>query len=78
MLELIEQGQADGVLAELEPERIGLLLFATMQGIAALVTGGIVDDVQLDELVADATAHFLRGSRVESSHLSERLRSTRV
>ena len=63
MLELIEQGQADGVLEPGEPERVGLVLFATIQGIAALVAGGMVDAEQLDELVADAIAHFLRGSR---------------
>lgn len=63
MLELIEQGQAQGALERGEPERVGLVLFATIQGIAALVTGGIVQAEQLDELVADAIAHFLRGSR---------------
>jgi AcrR family transcriptional regulator len=63
MLELIEQGQADGVLESGDPERVGLVLFATIQGIAALVTGGVVDAEQLDGLVADAIAHFLRGSR---------------
>jgi AcrR family transcriptional regulator len=63
MFELIEQGQAEGVLEPGEPERVGLVLFATIQGIAALVTGGIVEAEQLDELVADAIAHFLRGSR---------------
>jgi AcrR family transcriptional regulator len=64
LLELIEQGQADGALESGEPERVGLVLFATIQGIAALVTGGMVDADQLEELVADAIAHFLRGSRV--------------
>jgi AcrR family transcriptional regulator len=63
ILELIEQGQAEGVIEPGDPERVGLVLFATIQGIAALVTGGMVDAGQLDELVADATAHFLRGSR---------------
>jgi AcrR family transcriptional regulator len=63
LLELIEQGQAEGALEPGEPERVGLVLFATIQGIAALVTGGMVQPVQLDELVADATASFLRGSR---------------
>ena len=63
LLELIEQGQADGALEPGEPERVGLVLFATIQGIAALVTGGMVDADRLDELVADAIAHFLRGSR---------------
>jgi hypothetical protein len=62
MLELILQGQASGVLEPGEPERVGLVLFATMQGIAALVTGGMVEEEQLEELVADAIAHFLRGS----------------
>jgi AcrR family transcriptional regulator len=63
ILELIEQGQADGALERGEPERVGLVLFATIQGIAALVTGDMIQANQLDELVADAIAHFLRGSR---------------
>jgi AcrR family transcriptional regulator len=64
LLELIEQGQANGVLERGEPERVGLVLFATVQGIAALVTGGMVAAGQVEELLADAVAHFLRGSRV--------------
>ncbi len=64
MLELITQGQREGALEPGPSERVGLVLFATIQGIAALVTGGMVDAAQLDELVADAIAHFLRGSRV--------------
>ncbi|MGO9320131.1 MAG: TetR/AcrR family transcriptional regulator [Solirubrobacteraceae bacterium] len=64
MLELIEQGQAEGALERGPSERVGLVLFATIQGIAALVTGGMVQAEQVDELVADAIAHFLRGSRV--------------
>jgi AcrR family transcriptional regulator len=63
MLDLIEQGQAAGALEPGEPERVGLVLFATIQGIAALVAAGIVAPDQLDELVTDAIAHFLRGSR---------------
>jgi AcrR family transcriptional regulator len=62
--ELIEQGQADGALEHGPPERIALVLFATIQGIAALVTGGMVRAEQIDELLADAIGHFLRGSRV--------------
>jgi AcrR family transcriptional regulator len=62
MLELIEQGQREDVLDRGDPERVGLVLFATIQGIAALVTGGMVAAEQLDDLVADAIAHFLRGS----------------
>ena len=58
-----QQGQAEGAVEPGEPERVGFVLFATIQGIAALVTGGMVQAEQLDALVADAIAHFLRGSR---------------
>lgn len=63
IMELIEQGQADGLLEPGEPEQAGLVLFATVQGIAALITVGIVEDEQLDGLLADATSRFVRGSR---------------
>jgi AcrR family transcriptional regulator len=63
MLELILQGQDEGLLESGDPERVGLVLFATIQGIAALITGGMVASDQLDELTADAIAYFLRGSR---------------
>jgi AcrR family transcriptional regulator len=63
MLELIAQGQAEGALESGEPERVGLVLFSTIQGIASLVSAGIVRADQLEALVVDAIAHFLRGSR---------------
>ena len=63
MLGLILQGQREGALEPGDPERVGLVLFATIQGIAGLVTGGMVSVDQLDELVPDAIGHFLRGSR---------------
>ena len=64
MLELIEQGQAEGVLHRGEPERVGLVLFATIQGIAALVTGGMLQVDQVDQLLTDAIERFLSGSPV--------------
>ncbi len=63
LLELIVQGQREGALEAGDPERVGLVLFATIQGISALVAGGMVEAEQLDGLLADAIAHFLRGSR---------------
>jgi AcrR family transcriptional regulator len=63
VIELILQGQANGALESGDTERVALVLFATIQGIAALTTSGIVDDDQLADLVADAIASFLRGSR---------------
>ena len=64
ILELIEEGQTNAALEPGDPEHIGLLLFATMQGLAALVTAGIVAAEQVDSLVGDATARFLHGPRL--------------
>ena len=58
ILELIREGQAAGILDQGDPERVGKLLFATVQGIAALVTSGMVEATQVDELVSDATRLF--------------------
>jgi len=63
MFELIEQGQAEGVIDPGEPERVALVLFATIQGIVSLVNSGIVPGEQLDELVASAVVQLLRGAR---------------
>jgi AcrR family transcriptional regulator len=63
LFELITQGQAEGALEPGDPERVGLVLFATVQGLAALVTSSMVAADQLDWLLPDAIAHFLRGSR---------------
>jgi AcrR family transcriptional regulator len=64
ILKLIEEGQSNAALEPGDPEHIGLLLFATMQGLAALVTAGIVAPDQVDSLVGDATARFLHGPRL--------------
>jgi AcrR family transcriptional regulator len=61
MLELIVQGQESGAIEAGDPERVGLVLFATVQGIAALVGAGIVASGQIDQLVSDAVARFLHG-----------------
>jgi AcrR family transcriptional regulator len=63
VLELIRQGQEEGALEAGDPDRVGLVLFATIHGIASLATADMVPPDRLDELVHDAIAHFLRGSR---------------
>jgi AcrR family transcriptional regulator len=63
MLDLMVQGQSVGVLEAGDPERVGLVMFATIQGIAALVAGDMVAADQVGPLVDDAVAMFLRGSR---------------
>jgi len=77
ILELIEEGQANGLLEPGDPERVGLLLFATMQGIAALVTAGIVVPEQVDGLVTDATGRFLHGPRTAASNSRPRTAGAR-
>jgi len=66
LLGLIVQGQQEGRLRAGDPERVGMVLFATVQGIAALVTGGMIEAEQTDQLLADAIDSFLRGSRPEA------------
>jgi AcrR family transcriptional regulator len=63
ILQLIEEGQASRVLEGGEPKRIGLPLFATMQGFATLVAAGIISPEAVRDLVADAIGRFLRGAR---------------
>jgi AcrR family transcriptional regulator len=63
LVELVREGQASGVLEHDDPERMALLLFATVQGIATVANAGIVAPKRLDELVTDAIGRFLRGQR---------------
>ncbi|NJQ05749.1 TetR/AcrR family transcriptional regulator [Streptomyces lonarensis] len=60
--QLIAQGQEAGELADGDPEHVGMLLFATMQGIATLVNGDIIEPELLDGLVDSAVDQFLRGA----------------
>ena len=62
---LIREGQEQGALQAGDPERIGIILFATLQGIASVVNGGIVAPELLDDLVETAVEQFLRGARPE-------------
>ncbi len=62
MLELIEEGQREGALESGDPKRVGLVLFATIQGIAALVSAGLVEPGDVAALLADATDRFLGGA----------------
>ena len=65
MLELIAQGQAEGASSPGDPQRVGLVLFATIQGIASLVTSGMLPVEQLargaGRLDRALPARFARG-----------------
>lgn len=63
MQNLIEEGQAQGHLAPDDPERVGVVLFATLQGIAALINGNLIPAESLDGILATAVDQFIRGAR---------------
>lgn len=61
--DLIRRGQEAGEVQPGDPDRVRLLLFAAIQGIASLVTSGSVEAEQTSELIADAVALFAHGPR---------------
>jgi AcrR family transcriptional regulator len=61
--DLIRQGQQAHVLPPGDPERLRLLLIATLQGIAALITSGRAQAEQIDDLLTDAVDLFTRYTR---------------
>lgn len=63
MTDLIVQGQELGVLRGGDPERLGMVAYATLQGIATLINSNMVAPELLDELVDSAAGQFLRGNR---------------
>lgn len=61
MLQVFRRGQAEGALPNRDPQRIGLIFLATLQGLAGLVNCGVVPTGQLDDLIGDAVAQFPSG-----------------
>ncbi|WP_341719591.1 TetR/AcrR family transcriptional regulator [Micromonospora sp. FIMYZ51] len=60
--DLIMQGQEQGVLAPGDPQQVGIVLFATLHGIATLTNGNLVPPELLDNLLPTAVDQFIRGS----------------
>lgn len=58
--DLIRQGQQAQVLPPGDPERLRLLLIATLQGIATLITSGRAHAEESDNLLTDAVDLFTR------------------
>ncbi|MGO2311179.1 MAG: hypothetical protein ACTH6A_04065 [Brachybacterium tyrofermentans] len=58
----ITQGQDSGDVALGNPEQVSLVLAATMQGIATLINGDMVDVSLLDELTDRASDQVPRGA----------------
>ncbi|RBQ18311.1 TetR family transcriptional regulator [Spongiactinospora rosea] len=64
MYDLIAEGQAQGVLEPGDPERVGIVLYATLHGIATLINGNLVAPELLDGIAPTAVERFMRGSPV--------------
>lgn len=62
IVELIREGQARNVLEAGQPEELGLILYATINGITMLVNMNMVPAERLDELTDTAVGQFLRGA----------------
>jgi hypothetical protein len=46
-----------------DPERVGTVALATLQGIAALANNGMIGDASLDEVVTEAVDRLVNGLR---------------
>lgn len=62
ILNLIREGQDRKLLRGGPPESIGIILYATMNGITTLVNTGAVSAEQIDGLTESAVDQFLRGA----------------
>ncbi|WP_413319062.1 TetR/AcrR family transcriptional regulator [Agrococcus sp. 1P02AA] len=62
LVELIHEGQDKRILRQAPHEAIGLILYATVNGLATLVNNGLVDASRLGELTDDAVDQFLQGN----------------
>ncbi|GAB6899076.1 TetR/AcrR family transcriptional regulator [Kineosporia succinea] len=60
MLSVMEQGEAEGHLEPGSTERVGIALFATMHGIAAITRVGMLAPDQVDDVIDTAVAQVLR------------------
>ena len=62
-LALIGEGQAAGEVVPGEPERVAIVAWAALQGLASMVNSGMLDGGALDEVVAEAVHRLVLGLR---------------
>ncbi|WP_280400097.1 TetR/AcrR family transcriptional regulator [Nocardia carnea] len=63
MHDLVVEGQGRGALPAGDTRQLGLVLFATMQGLASLVNGNFVEPEMLGGLLETTVEQFLRRGR---------------
>lgn len=61
-VDLIREGQEAGILGGESVEEVGLILYATVNGLVTLVNSGLVDSGRLGDLIDTAVGQFLRGA----------------
>lgn len=62
LVDLIREGQERRLLRVGSVEEIGIILYATINGLATLVNNGLIDAERLEALVEIAVDQFLRGT----------------
>ncbi|MGA7204451.1 MAG: TetR/AcrR family transcriptional regulator [Specibacter sp.] len=60
-MRVVVAAQEIGAIGPGDPQRMALVAFATFHGIATLASGGLLDGVPADDLVATASDLFWRG-----------------
>ena len=62
-LALITEAQAAGEVVPGDPERVAIVAWAALQGLASMVNSGMLDGAAVDDLVADAADRLVLGLR---------------
>ena len=62
-LVVIAQAQVSGELAPGDPGRVAIVALATLQGLATMANGGLIDEAPVQEVVTDAIDQLLDGLR---------------
>ena len=62
-LALIAEGQAAGEIVTGDPEGVGMVVFASAHGVAALANTQMLGDADLDEIVASLVERVVLGLR---------------
>lgn len=62
-LEVIAEAQAAGELQGGDPGRVAIVAFATLQGLAAMANGGLIEGAPVGAVVTDAIDQLLDGLR---------------
>lgn len=62
LVDLLREGQERRLLRAGPIEEIGIILYATINGLATLVNNGLIDAERLEELIEIAVDQFLRGT----------------